>query len=251
MPGVNAAATWRRVGDGLVNFYVVAEGSDLTLVDAGTPGHWRHLVAALGSLGRSVEDIRAVLVTHGHPDHFGLAERLRATVGADVWVHALDAPILGAPRQINRWWQPERNLLRYIGHGPRVFRGPLHLLRHGGLGIRAVETVRTFQGGEVLDVPGRPLAVHLPGHTRGSAAFAFPGRGLVCTGDALVTYDDVTGGVGPRLLCRAFTQRSQDALASLDQLSQLTADMLLPGHGDPWRGAPSDAVRAARREGVT
>src|SRR6185436_8447573 len=117
------------------------------------------------------------------PDHFGLAERLRETVGADVWVHALDAPILAAPRHISRWWRPERNLLRYAGYGPRVFRGPLHLLRHGGLRIRAVSAVRTFQGGEVLDIPGRPMAVHLPGHTGGSAAFVFQEHGLVFTGD--------------------------------------------------------------------
>src|SRR6185295_10519401 len=105
----------------------------VAVVAARTPGHWRQLEAGLSSMGRSVADIRPVLVTHGHPDHFGLAERLRETVGAGVWVHALDAPILAQPRQIGRWWRPERGLLRYARHGPRVLRGPLHLLRHGAL----------------------------------------------------------------------------------------------------------------------
>jgi glyoxylase-like metal-dependent hydrolase (beta-lactamase superfamily II) len=250
MPGVGADPAWRRVGDGLVNFYVVADGAALTLVDAGLPGHWRQLEAALGSIGRSVEDIQAVLVTHGHPDHFGLAERLRETVGADVWVHALDAPILTAPRDLSRWWHPERGLWHYVGYGPRVLRGPLNLVRRGGLRIRAVGEVRTFQGGELLDVPGRPRALHLPGHTRGSAAFVFEARGLLFTGDALVTTDDLTGGVGPRLLCGAFTESSQQALASLDRVSPLAADLLLPGHGKPWHGAPADAVRAAHRAGI-
>jgi glyoxylase-like metal-dependent hydrolase (beta-lactamase superfamily II) len=249
MSGVSADPAWRRVSDGLVNFYVVMEGSALTLVDAGLPGHWRQLEAALGSIGRSVQDIRAVLVTHGHPDHFGLAERLRETAGADVWVHALDAPILTSS-DLSRWPRPERGLLRYVGYGPRVFRGPLNLVRRGGLLNRRVQAVRTFQGGELLDVPGRPRAVHIPGHTRGSAAFVFQERGLVCTGDALVTIDDVTGGVGPRLLCRAFTQSGEQALASLDRLSGLSADLLLPGHGEPWHGAPSDAVHIARQAGV-
>jgi glyoxylase-like metal-dependent hydrolase (beta-lactamase superfamily II) len=249
MPGMSADPVWHRVSDGLVNFYVVAEGSELTLVDAGLPGHWRQLKAALGGIGRSVEDIRAVLVTHGHPDHFGLAERLRETIGADVWVHALDAPILTSSH-INRWPRPERGLLRYIAYGPRIFRGPLNLVRRGGLLIRAVRAVRTFQGGELLDVPGRPRTIHLLGHTRGSAAFVFEERGLVFTGDALVTIDDLTGGVGPRVLCRAFTQSSHDALVSLDRLSRVPADVLLPGHGEPWRGAPSEAARIARQAGV-
>ena len=246
MPGVSADVAWRRVGDPLVNFYVVAEGSALTLVDAGLPGHWRQLEAALDSIGRSVEDIQAVLVTHGHPDHFGLAERLRESAGADVWVHALDAPILSAAGHINRWPRPERSLLRYVGYGPRVFRGPFNLVRRGGLLIRAVRAVRTFEDGELLDVPGRPRVVHMPGHTRGSTAFVFENRGLVFTGDALVTLDDLTGGVGPRVLCRAFSQSGEQALSSLDRLSRLAGDVLLPGHGHPWPGAPSDAVHAAR-----
>jgi glyoxylase-like metal-dependent hydrolase (beta-lactamase superfamily II) len=174
-----------------------------------------------------------VLVTHGHPDHFGLAERLRERVGADVWVHALDTPILMAPRHVNHCPRPERGLLSYVGYGPRVLRGPLNLLRQGGLLIRAVRAVRTFQGGELLDVPGRPRAVHLPGHTRGSAAFVFEKLGLVITGDALVTSDDLTCGVGPRVLCRAFTENSEQAPASLDRLSRLAANLLLPGHGEP------------------
>jgi glyoxylase-like metal-dependent hydrolase (beta-lactamase superfamily II) len=66
----------------------------------------------------------------------------------------------------------------------------------------------------------------------------------------LVTIDDLTGVVGPRVLCRAFTENSQQALASLDRLGRLAADVLLPGHGEPWRGAPSDAVRGARQAGV-
>ena len=117
----------------------------------------------------------------------------------------------------------------------------------GGLLIRAVRTVRTFQGGELLDVPGRPRAVHLPGHTRAAPCLFSRSRVWYFTGDALVTIDDLTGGVGPRVLCRAFTENSQQALASLDQLSRLAADLLLPGHGEPWRGAPGAVTPPARQ----
>src|SRR5262249_55864708 len=88
-PGVNlsspAPGVW-RAGDALVNFYLVAEGCDLTLVDAGLPGHWDQLAPALATLGRSLSDVRAVLVTHAHPDHFGMAERIRQVADARVWV---------------------------------------------------------------------------------------------------------------------------------------------------------------------
>jgi glyoxylase-like metal-dependent hydrolase (beta-lactamase superfamily II) len=250
VPRVTASATVWRAGDALVNFYLVADGSDLTLVDAGLPGHWHQLTAALDGLGCAVGDIRAVLVSHGHPDHFGLAERLRQTAGAEVWVHALDAPILAAPRQAGRWWRPERSLLRYLRFGPGALRGPLHLLRHGALGLRAVRHARSFWHGQTLDVPGRPRVIHVPGHTAGSAAFLFEHHGLLFTGDALVTADTVVGRVGPRLLCRAFTQDSPQAARSLGRLGEEQAELVLPGHGDPWAGGSAEAARLAQLAGT-
>jgi glyoxylase-like metal-dependent hydrolase (beta-lactamase superfamily II) len=250
VPDVTARPPVRRVGDALVNFYLVADGSDLTLVDAGLPGHWDRLVAALDGLGRAVGDIRAVVVSHGHPDHFGLAERLRQTAAAEVWIHALDAPILAAPRQTGRWWRPERGLLPYLRFGPGALRGPLHLLRHGALGLQAVRHLRTFEHGQRLDVPGRPRVIHVPGHTAGSAAFVFENHGLLFTGDALVTADTAVGRVGPRLLCRALTQDSRQAMHSLGRLADEQAALVLPGHGHPWTGGSAEAARLARLAGA-
>src|SRR5215472_15913652 len=88
-----------RLGDSTVNFYVLREGCDLTVVDTGLPAHYAQLTALLAGLGRSVRDVRAVLLTHAHLDHAGLAERIRREAGATVWVHELDAPALAAPRR--------------------------------------------------------------------------------------------------------------------------------------------------------
>lgn len=60
-----------RLGDDVVNFYVVEHARGLVLVDAGLPGHLHQLRAHLASSGRSLGDVRAVLLTHGHPDHTG------------------------------------------------------------------------------------------------------------------------------------------------------------------------------------
>jgi glyoxylase-like metal-dependent hydrolase (beta-lactamase superfamily II) len=90
----------------------------------------------------------------------------------------------------------------------------------------------------------------VPGHTAGSTAFLFPDHGVAFTGDALVTWDPVVGRTGPCLICRAFTQDSGRALASLQALAGLDARLTLTGHGPTWPGTPAEAVRQARATGI-
>jgi glyoxylase-like metal-dependent hydrolase (beta-lactamase superfamily II) len=248
--GQQVAAGVERLGDDVVNFYLVEHPDGLTLVDAGLPGHFRQLQEHLARSSQSVRDIRAVLLTHGHPDHTGLAARLRQA-GSDIWVHERDAPILtDGPRSAMRHAKPERSMLPYLLRRPAAIGTPLHLAIKGGFTAPPVPDVRTFRGDQRLDtVPGRPQAVVLAGHTSGSTAYLFAERGLLFTGDALVTYDGLTGHVGPTLVCRGFTHDTAAALASLDRLAQLPASVVLPGHGKPFTGGPRAAVEQARHAG--
>ena len=240
-----------RLGDHVVGFYLVKHADGLTLIDAGLPGHRGQLENHLSRTGHSLRDIGSVLITHGHPDHTGLAATLHAT-GADIWVHEGDAPILAdGPVSSMRHAKPERSMLPYLLRRPAALGTPLHLARNGGFTAPKVPNVRTFHTDQRLDtVPGRPQAVVLAGHTPGSTAYHFPDLGVLFTGDALVTHDGLTGHVGPTLVCRGFTHDSTAALASLDRLAQLPANLLLPGHGEPFPGGPQAAVEQARRAGL-
>ena len=80
-----------RSGDRWVNWYIVEEGGRLTVIDAGLPKQWGRLMSQLAELGKSLDDIEAVLLTHAHPDHMGFAERARDEADATVRVHELDA----------------------------------------------------------------------------------------------------------------------------------------------------------------
>ncbi|MCW2909200.1 MAG: fold metallo-hydrolase [Actinomycetia bacterium] len=240
-----------QLGDWMVNFYLVADGTGITVVDAGLPAHYPQLTAAVGQLGATIGDVRAVLITHGHPDHIGLAERIRAEAGATVWVHPADAPILADPRHIGRYWKAERSLVPYIARRPATLAVPLHLARQGGFRPRPVTQFSTFDPGQTLDVPGAPQAIPVPGHTSGSTAFLFPGHRVICTGDALVTADGITGRSGPRLVARAFTQDSRAALRSLATLEQHDTATVLPGHGRPWNDGLAEAASRAREAGIS
>jgi len=239
-----------RLGDELFNFYLVDTGEGLVMVDAGLRTHWRSLVAKVGEIGKKITDIRAVLITHGHLDHIGLAERLRVEADAEIWVHTADAPILAAPRRTLTIAPPERSILAYAWRRPGGLRGPLRLARSGGLGTTAVGHVRTFDNDQVLDLPGRPRAVHMPGHTAGSTTYLFPGLSTAFTGDALVTLDSVMGAVGPRLICRAFNTDSAAALASLAKVRDADINTVLTGHGEPWTTGIGPAVAAATAAGI-
>jgi glyoxylase-like metal-dependent hydrolase (beta-lactamase superfamily II) len=109
--------------------------------------------------------------------------------------------------------------------------------------------VSTFGDGETLDAPGRPRVVHAPGHTEGSCAVLLESRRALVTGDVMSTLNPLTGRTGPQIHPDGLNRDSELALRSLDKLTGLPADVLLPGHGDPWSGSVDDAVQLAKAAG--
>ena len=225
------------------NCYVVDEPDGVTLVDACFPSTGAAVVELLATLGRRPADIRALILTHGHFDHVGFARGLKVSLGTPIWVHGADRTLAAHPYR----YRPERNRVVFtLGHGRSL---PIlgGMVLAGALGVRGVEADELFGDGDVLEVPGRPRVIHTPGHTAGQCALLLPDRGVLLSGDALVTLDPYTGRRGPRLVAPAATADSDLALASLGRLVDCGARIVLPGHGAAWRGGAEAAVVAARR----
>jgi glyoxylase-like metal-dependent hydrolase (beta-lactamase superfamily II) len=134
------------------------------------------------------------------------------------------------------------------GWGP-VKVGPLagflwYSVRHGGLRIPAVGEVATFTDGDLLDVPGSPRIIHVPGHTPGSVAVHVPGVDALFLGDAMTTRNVLTGDSGPKPA--PFTLDPGQARESLSRIEGVDATWVLPGHGPAWDGGVPEAVRLIR-----
>lgn len=242
--GVQVADGIHRLTQGVVNFYLVDDAGKLTLVDAGAPGDWGLFVRTLGSLGRTLDDVEAVVLTHAHSDHTGFAERARSEVRSPVRIHDADAEVARTGAVPKNEAGVGRYLLKV-----EAYRTLFGLVRRRGLRIVPIHEVSTFGDRETLDVPGRPRVVHAPGHTEGSCAIFFDRRRVLVTGDALSTRNPLTGRVGPQIAPDGLNRDSERALRSLDVLASLDADVLLPGHGEPWTGGVAEAVRLARAAG--
>ena len=241
---LNVADGVHLVEDAYVNWFLVEDGRALTVVDAGHPRSWRSFHEALRALGRSPSDVEALVLTHGHFDHLGFAERARAELGIPVYVHENDVPLTRHPRQ----YAHERARSVYFLTQFKALPIVASLVRHRAWWPKPVREVRRYEEGE-LPVPGSPRVVFTPGHTLGHCALHFPDRDAVIAGDAVVTLNPYRGTTGPQIVSGAATADEERALASLGALAATRAQTVLVGHGDPWTNGVEEVVELARRRG--
>ena len=233
------------LGSEQVNWYLVEEGGKLSAVDAGLPGFARELESDLARIGLAVGDIEAVVLTHSDVDHTGIAPVLR-DAGARVLIHAADDATLrkpgpkggdaSVPNVLANLWRPVT--LKVLAHN----------LRHGGAKPAKVQDAETYADGDVLDVPGRFRAIHTPGHTAGHCVLLAGACRVLFAGDALINDQLVTRGRGPQIMPRFTNIDTEQALASLDAIAAVDrdVDVVLFGHGGPWRDGARAAVASAR-----
>jgi glyoxylase-like metal-dependent hydrolase (beta-lactamase superfamily II) len=228
-----------RLGSSMVNWYLVTDDSGVTVVDTGLRGYRDQLEQGLELLGRSSDDVRAVILTHGDADHTGVASKL-AEERPDLPIHL----------------HPEDE---YLVHGgskktgdhmfahmfrPSIYPLLVHFARNDGLKVPKIEQTVDLVPGETLDVPGQPRAIATPGHTEGHVVFHFPQHGALFVGDTICTWHPITGERGPQLM--AFNVSNETALDSLSRYEDLDADLVLVGHGEPSNEGPARIVEQAR-----
>jgi glyoxylase-like metal-dependent hydrolase (beta-lactamase superfamily II) len=200
------------------------------IVDAGwnTDDAYDALDAGLRQAGSSISEVKGVLVTHIHPDHYGLAGRVREASGAWIALHEADA------RLIHDRYQEPADLLERVGSMLRRFGAPaeeLATLTQAAMPVLPfVDVVLPdvlIEDGQRPEVPGWDLsAIWTPGHSPGHLCFWEPRHRLMLAGDHVL----------PRITPNIpFNPQSGldplgDFLRSLDKLKGYDSEEVLPAH---------------------
>jgi glyoxylase-like metal-dependent hydrolase (beta-lactamase superfamily II) len=157
-----------RLGTDLCNWFLFDDDDGVVVVDAGFPDYRPQLEPGLRLLGRTPADLTAVVVTHGHADHVGVAEQLRQELGLSVWVHEGDAQLA---RSAEGRGKTEAPMLPYLRH-PHAIRFLAHFRTAGK--PRPIADVRPYADGDEL--PGGLRAIHTGGHTAGHSVLHHESR---------------------------------------------------------------------------
>jgi glyoxylase-like metal-dependent hydrolase (beta-lactamase superfamily II) len=223
----------------LVNWTLVSDDSGVMLIDAGFPGHRDDVVTSLQQFGFAPGDVRAILLTHAHIDHFGSAIWFAKTHHTPVYCHS---PEVGHAKR-DYLQQASPAALMTHAWRPTWLRWSLQVAAKGGLVREGIPTAQALTADIAATLPGRPVALPTPGHTSGHCSYVV-GRVLVA-GDALVTGHPLLRRSGPQLLPSLFNHSDPDCARSLSVLAEAGTEILIPGHGDVWTGPIADAARSA------
>lgn len=229
-----------RIGDDIIAIHAIVADDGVTLIDAGLSGDLGILTAALAGVGRALDDIRGVVLTHGDTDHIGIAEELRSQHGVPVYILRADADLATGA-------MPARGVKADAWRiGPTLsflWTG----LRRGALRTRRPSSVVPMADGDVLDLPGAPEIIAIPGHTNGSAAIRVPAVDALFLGDAITTRHVLTGASGARLA--PFSDDPAQTRRSLEKLRALPEARIFPGHGPEFAGTAADLLEALDSRG--
>lgn len=222
---------------GRVNCYLV-DDDPLTLVDAGPNSgtSFDELTRALAALGRSLEQIELVIVTHEHIDHLGLVGLVAARSGAEVAAIDHAVPMIedfAAEMQANDDFAGET--MRRHGIPDDVVRALQSVSRAFRAWGAAAKVTRVLRDGDELAFRDRTWKVHWrPGHSPTDTVFEDAERRM------LVAADHLLGHISSNPLItrpRDGSDRRPQALVtyldSLERTRAMDVDLVLPGHGDP------------------
>lgn len=205
----------------VANTYILVDIDGLTIIDTGLPRSEKKILGYISSLGKSVQDVKHIIITHADLDHFGGLAALQKTSGARTYASRIEADAIAKGRS-SREIARKRFSLRRI------------LFTLLSLFIKATP----FQVDEIiaesrtLPILGGLQVVETPGHTPGHISLFAPSVGILFCGDSMISDEKGLHGSRPGI-----TWDETRARESERKQAGLGAQIVCAGHGPVVRDA--------------
>ncbi|MGB3301056.1 MAG: MBL fold metallo-hydrolase [Gordonia sp. (in: high G+C Gram-positive bacteria)] len=222
-----------------VNWVILQSGDGVTLVDGGYPGHADAVAESLRRVGSDLGEVQGALLTHAHVDHLGGLAQIGRTHSFPIYADPNE--VAHARREYLE--QADASTIAPIAYRPRVARWLSGVVRLGALDKAGIGDAQPIVDSTLL--PGRPVAVPTPGHTRGHSAFLVGDGEVLISGDALISGHPTSKFRGPQCLDHVFTHDEPRNAESVEALGKLDAVVLMPGHGPMLCGRVGTFVEQA------
>jgi glyoxylase-like metal-dependent hydrolase (beta-lactamase superfamily II) len=228
---------WPGVPHG--NAFAVAAGDGIVLFDTGYADSdgTRQLEIALAQAGFSLADVRLLVCTHAHTDHYGLAGPIVDAAGCELWMHPAWGHIKAIADDPDRALDRRIEVARQSGVPSEALQTYERSRRGANTGLaRLVEPDRELVEGVEIETDLGAWGVHeTPGHAPSHVVLHQPETGLLVSGD------HVLGRVSPFFDYGHTPDPVGEFLASLDAVEALETGLCLAGHGRPFRDVPAKA----------
>lgn len=215
---------------GYTNTYLVQGDDECLLIDAGWNSEeaLQSLKKQLTEIGIDLKDISQIIATHAHPDHYGLAGRLRQLSRAKISLHHLEANLPGhGDINIDEFIRQSEQWLR--SNGAPADELPVPWAASAGMRRHPEPTLPdiTLHGGETISTGAFNLQVlWTPGHARGHICLYEPSQKILFSGDHVLP--TITPHIS--LQPHSNTNPLGDFLNSLNMVKQLDVNLVLPAH---------------------
>jgi glyoxylase-like metal-dependent hydrolase (beta-lactamase superfamily II) len=220
---------------GSINVYMIRSSDGFLLLDCGlkTKACREALAGALAALGVGWPGIRRLVITHLHPDHFGLAAELRGLAGCEVMLHSVEAAHLPLRLLDNDFFSRHSAWLAEHGVPPDESEEISQVSRGIQEFVDTFDVDRKLEDGDRLSIAAGELEVlWTPGHSPGLLTFYERRRRLYFSSDHMI--EKITPNIG--LHTHSSENPLGEYLASLERLCKMEIDLVLPSHGQPFRG---------------
>jgi glyoxylase-like metal-dependent hydrolase (beta-lactamase superfamily II) len=228
-----------------VNAWALSAGNGIVLVDTGyhEAGAFEELERTLAMIGRRLADVRLVVCTHAHSDHYGLAAPIVEAAGCELWMHPRHEHMTRGFADPERSLERRVEVARQSGVPMEPLRQWAEERRDANPGIAAViEPHRELVPGVEVETDHGPWTVHYtPGHAPSHVVLFQADERLLLSGDHLL------GRVSPYFDYGWTDDPVAEFLESLDTVDALDARLCLPGHGRPF-GDVGARIEANRSE---